>query len=124
MHSLRELCWRADGRKVVIFGGEGYRLDDAGEGPSPCVYILDVDTLTWQRCFTHTPVEAHSPGARSLHVTTVRPDLPCTRQHAVLSSTSPCFPEAQFDRTFGGMGGSDWLQNLSYCFQLRGNSEG
>ncbi|CAL8467742.1 g7280 [Coccomyxa elongata] len=61
-----------DGRKVVVFGGEGYRLDDAGEGPSPCVYILDVDNLTWQRCNTHSPVEEHSPGTRSLHVTTVR----------------------------------------------------
>lgn len=59
----------------MIFGGEGYRLDDAGEGPSPCVYILDVDSLTWHRCITHSPVEAHSPGARSLHVTTVRPLL-------------------------------------------------
>ncbi len=59
----------------MIFGGEGYRLDDAGEGPSPCVYILDIDMMTWQRCVTHTPVEAHSPGARSLHVTAVRPLL-------------------------------------------------
>lgn len=59
-----------------MFGGEGYRLDDAGEGPSPCVYILDVDNLTWQRCITHSPVEEHSPGTRSLHVTTVRPCIP------------------------------------------------
>lgn len=35
------------------------------------MYILDVDTLTWQRQITHAPVEEHSPGTRSLHVTTV-----------------------------------------------------
>jgi hypothetical protein len=58
-----------------VFGGEGYQLDDGGEGPSPCVYVLDVDTLTWQRCITHAPVEEHSPGARSLHVTAVCPHL-------------------------------------------------
>ncbi len=62
----------AGGRKAIIFGGEGYMLDDTGDGPSPCVYILDVDTLVWTRCVTHAPGDEHNPGARSLHVTTVR----------------------------------------------------
>ena len=56
----------------MLYGGEGYMLDDAGEGPAPCVYVLDADSLTWHKMITHAPVEAHSPGVRSLHVTTVR----------------------------------------------------
>jgi hypothetical protein len=46
-------------------------LDDTGDDPSPCVYILDVDTLVWTRNVTHAPEDEHNPGARSLHVTTV-----------------------------------------------------
>ena len=46
-------------------------LDDTGEGLSPCVYVLDVDTLVWTRSTTRAPDEKHNPGARSLHVTTV-----------------------------------------------------
>ena len=57
---------------MILYGGEGYMLDDTGEGPSPCVYVLDVNSLTWRKHVTHALVEAHSPGARSLHVTTVR----------------------------------------------------
>ena len=47
-------------------------LDDTGESPPPSVYILDVDTLVWTRSITHAPAEEDNPGARSLHVTTVR----------------------------------------------------
>ena len=47
-------------------------LDDTGESPPPAVYILDVDTLVWTRSVTHAPSEEDNPGARSLHVTTVR----------------------------------------------------
>ena len=61
----------AGGRKAIIFGGEGYMLDDTGEGSSPCVYIFDADLLTWTQSATHAPGEGHNPGARSLHVTTV-----------------------------------------------------
>lgn len=71
VHGAQTVCDLADGRKTIIFGGEGYMLDDTGEGPSPCVYILDVDTLVWTRSITHAPAEEHNPGARSLHVTTV-----------------------------------------------------
>lgn len=80
----------------MVFGGEGYRLDDAGEGPSPCVYILDVDNLTWQRCITHSPVEEHSPGTRSLHVTTVRPrNLQiCVRAYHVVRLRRVCAGQA------------------------------
>jgi hypothetical protein len=60
----------AGGKKVIVFGGEGYNLDDGGS--PPCVYILDVDTLTWHRKATYAEAPEHSPGARSLHVTTVR----------------------------------------------------
>ena len=59
------------GRKAVIFGGEGYMLDDTGESSSPCVYVFDADLLSWARCATQAPAEEHNPGARSLHVTTV-----------------------------------------------------
>lgn len=70
--SIHTMVHFAGGRKAIIFGGEGYMLDDTGDGPSPCVYILDVDTLVWTRNVTHTPEDEHNPGARSLHVTTVR----------------------------------------------------
>ena len=68
-----------DGKKVVVFGGEGYMLDDSGDGPAPCVYILDIDSLTWHRRNTHAPTPEHSPGVRSLHVTTVSPTAICTK---------------------------------------------
>ena len=54
-----------DGHKAIIFGGEGYMLDDTGESPPPSVYILDVDTLVWTRSITHAPAEEDNPGARS-----------------------------------------------------------
>jgi hypothetical protein len=66
----QSMCGHAGGKKVIVFGGEGDAQDDGGEGPSPCVYVMDVDSLTWQRHITHAPVE-HSPSMRTLHATTV-----------------------------------------------------
>ena len=67
----------AGGRKAVIFGGEGYMLEDTGESSSPCVYIFDSDLLVWTRGATHAPGEEHNPGARSLHVTMVGLSTTC-----------------------------------------------
>ena len=78
-------------------------LDDTGDGPSPCVYILDVDTLVWTRNVTHAPEDEHNPGARSLHVTTVRlcqegpgqwPPLPSLPERKRAASWRSPFPPA------------------------------
>jgi hypothetical protein len=104
MHDLG--TWRhlrAGGRKIVLYGGEGYMLDDAGEGPAPCVYVLDVDSLTWHKQVTHAPVESHSPGVRSLHVTTVRvsSSLPTQPAHPCLLRRSLLLALYQHDLTPG-----------------------
>jgi len=84
-------------------------LDDTGEGLSPCVYILDVDTLVWTRSTTRAPDEKHNPGARSLHVTTV-----CLRPTQQISVSPFCNHLLEGCPTMKDMGGHLQWMEVSY----------
>lgn len=65
-------CCCADGKQLILYGGEGHEMIDGGENQPPYVYTFDVASLTWHRRPTFCSLPEHSPGVRSLHLSTVR----------------------------------------------------
>ena len=65
----------AGGSKYLVLGGEGHDAaadaDEGLDGP-PVVYVLDVQSLSWQRLQTVADSSGHHPGLRALHASAVR----------------------------------------------------
>jgi hypothetical protein len=83
------------GRKLIVFGGEGSAVDDrlhwtgnesiSLEGMEEdqitvAAYVLDLQTMVWEKKTTRGDI----PGVRSLHLTTVHKDSKTGRERLIL----------------------------------------